>query len=104
SPGKPIEGGVPCATYIGEKGAGHYVKIVHNSIENGDMQIICEAYDVLKMLGGLKPAEMGAIFSEWTQGMLGSFLIEITADILKQKDPKTKKPLVDVILDTAGQK
>lgn len=104
SPGKPIKGGVPCATYIGENGAGHYVKMVHNGIEYGDMQMICEAYALMKDLLGLKPAEMGAIFSEWNEGMLGSFLIEITADILKQKDPVTKKPFVDIVLDTAGQK
>ncbi|HVS51775.1 MAG TPA: NADP-dependent phosphogluconate dehydrogenase [Opitutaceae bacterium] len=104
APGKPIVGGVPCATYIGENGAGHYVKMVHNGIEYGDMQMICEAYALMKGLLGLKAAEMGAIFSEWNQGMLGSFLIEITADILKQKDPVTKKPFVDIVLDTAGQK
>src|SRR4051794_6226471 len=104
APGKPIQGGVPCATYIGENGAGHYVKMVHNGIEYGDMQMICEAYDLMKRLGGFKAAEMGAIFTDWNQGMLGSFLIEITADILKQKDPTSKKPIVDVILDTAGQK
>src|SRR3954469_11491956 len=104
SPGNPISGGVPCAAYIGENGAGHYVKMVHNGIEYGDMQMICEAYDVMKRLGGFKASEMGAIFTEWNQGMLGSFLIEITADILKQKDPTSKKPIVDVILDTAGQK
>jgi hypothetical protein len=68
------------------------------------MQMICEAYALMQGLLGSRPAEMGAIFSEWNQGMLGSFLIEITADILKQKDPMTKKPIVDVILDTAGQK
>jgi len=68
------------------------------------MQMICEAYALMKGLSGMKPAEMGAIFSEWNQGMLGSFLIEITADILKQKDPVTKKPFVDIVLDTAGQK
>jgi len=104
APGKPITGGVPCAAYIGENGAGHYVKMCHNGIEYGDMQMICEAYALMKGLLGLKPAEMGAIFSEWNQGMLGSFLIEITADILKQKDPVTKKPFVDIVLDTAGQK
>src|SRR5687768_10654134 len=104
SPGKPIVGGVPCAAYMGENGAGHYVKMVHNGIEYGDMQMICEAYDLMKRLLGLKPAEMGVIFSEWNEGMLGSFLIEITADILKQKDPVTKKPFVDIVLDTAGQK
>jgi len=104
APGKPIVGGVPCATYIGENGAGHYVKMVHNGIEYGDMQMICEAYALMKGLLNLKPAEMGAIFSEWNEGQLGSFLIEITADILKQKDPVTKKPFVDIVLDTAGQK
>jgi len=105
APGKPIVGGVPCATYIGENGAGHYVKMVHNGIEYGDMQMICEAYALMQGLLGLKAAEMGAIFSEWNEGILGSFLIEITADILKQKDPATKKKaFVDVVLDTAGQK
>src|SRR3954469_2451322 len=104
SPGKPISGGVPCAAYIGENGAGHYVKMVHNGIEYGDMQMICEAYDLMKRLGGLKPAEMGAIFTEWNQGILDSFLIEITADILGQKDPVTKKPFVDIVMDAAGQK
>ena len=104
SPGKPITGGVPCAAYIGENGAGHYVKMCHNGIEYGDMQMICEAYALMKGLLGMKAPEMGAVFAEWNQGMLGSFLIEITADILKQKDPVTKKPIVDVILDTAGQK
>jgi 6-phosphogluconate dehydrogenase len=104
APGRPIQGGVPCATYIGENGAGHYVKMIHNGIEYGDMQMICEAYALMKDLLGLKPAEMGALFEEWNQGMLGSFLIEITADILKQKDPSSKKPFVDIVLDTAGQK
>ena len=104
APGKPVVGGVPCAAYIGENGAGHYVKMVHNGIEYGDMQMICEAYALMRGLLGLKPAEMGAIFSEWNSGSLDSFLIEITADILKQKDPSTKKPFVDIVLDTAGQK
>ena len=104
APGKPIIGGVPCATYIGENGAGHYVKMVLNGIEYGDMQIICEAYALMQGLLGLKAPEMGAIFTEWNEGMLGSFLIEITADILKQKDPASKKSFVDVVLDTAGQK
>jgi 6-phosphogluconate dehydrogenase len=103
-PGQPVKGGVPCTTYIGENGAGHYVKMVHNGIEYGDMQMICEAYALMRGLLGLKPAEMGEIFSEWNRGALDSFLIEITADILKQKDPMTKKPFVDVVLDTAGQK
>ena len=103
-PGQPVSGGVPCTTYIGANGAGHYVKMVHNGIEYGDMQMICEAYALMKGLLGLKPAEMGAIFSEWNTGILDSFLIEITADILKQKDPAGKKPFVDIVLDTAGQK
>jgi 6-phosphogluconate dehydrogenase len=103
-PGQPVSGGVPCAAYIGENGAGHYVKMVHNGIEYGDMQMICEAYALMRGLLGLKPAEMGAIFAEWNQGSLDSFLIEITADILRQKDPVTKKPFVDIVLDTAGQK
>ncbi len=97
-------GGVPCTTYIGENGAGHYVKMVHNGIEYGDMQMICEAYALMKGLLGLKPAEMSAVFTEWNHGILDSFLIEITADILQQKDPVTKKPFVDIVLDTAGQK
>ena len=78
--------------------------MVHNGIEYGDMQMICEAYDLMQGLLGLKPAEMGAIFTQWNAGALDSFLIEITADILKQRDPVTKKPFVEIVLDTAGQK
>ncbi len=104
TPGKPIKGGVPCTTYIGENGAGHYVKMVHNGIEYGDMQMICESYDLMKRLLGLSASEMGDIFSKWNKGTLDSFLIEITADILKQKDPVSDKAFVDVVLDTAGQK
>ena len=104
APGKPVTGGVPCTAYIGENGAGHYVKMVHNGIEYGDMQMICEAYALMKGLLGLKPAEMGAIFTGWNTGVLDSYLVEITADILRQKDPATRKPFVDVVLDTAGQK
>ena len=103
-PGKPVEGGFSCTAYIGPDGAGHYVKMVHNGIEYGDMQMVCEAYDLMQNVLGLTPAEMGAIFSEWNQGELDSFLIEITADILKQNDPVTGKPFVDIVLDTAGQK
>jgi 6-phosphogluconate dehydrogenase len=95
---------VPCTAYIGENGAGHYVKMVHNGIEYGDMQMICEAYALMRGLLGLKPAEMARSSPSGTQGILDSFLIEITADILQQKDPVTKKPFVDVVLDTAGQK
>ncbi|MDB6165672.1 MAG: gndA [Lacunisphaera sp.] len=106
TPGHPVVGGVPCTTYIGENGAGHYVKMVHNGIEYGDMQMICEAYALMQGLLGLKAAEMGEIFAEWNHGALDSFLIEITADILRQNDPasKKKKAFVDVVLDTAGQK
>ncbi|MGF1447788.1 MAG: NADP-dependent phosphogluconate dehydrogenase [Opitutales bacterium] len=103
-PGKPVQGGVPCTAYIGENGAGHYVKMVHNGIEYGDMQMICEAYDLLRNLLGLQPAEIGKIFEDWNQGALDSFLMEISADILQQADPDTGKPFVDVVLDTAGQK
>ncbi|MGK0498967.1 MAG: 6-phosphogluconate dehydrogenase [Oceanicoccus sp.] len=104
SPGKPIEGGVPCTAYIGANGAGHYVKMVHNGIEYGDMQMICEAYDLMRSVLGLSPAEMGNIFERWNKGRLDSFLIEITADILKQIDPETGVPFVDIVLDAAGQK
>jgi 6-phosphogluconate dehydrogenase len=104
APGKPVEGGFSCTAYIGPNGAGHYVKMVHNGIEYGDMQMICEAYDLMQNVLGLSPSEMGEIFSEWNQGDLDSFLIEITADILKQADPETGQPFVDQVLDTAGQK
>jgi 6-phosphogluconate dehydrogenase len=104
TPGQPVEGGVPCATYIGENGAGHYVKMVHNGIEYGDMQMICEAYALMGKLLGMEPAEMSKVFGEWNTGVLDSFLIEITTDILQQTDPDTGKPFVDIVLDTAGQK
>lgn len=104
APGKPVKGGFSCTAYIGPNGAGHYVKMVHNGIEYGDMQMICEAYDLMQNVLGLSPSEMGEIFSEWNQGDLDSFLIEITADILKQADPVTGQPFVDQVLDTAGQK
>ena len=103
-PGKPVEGGVPCSAYIGPDGAGHYVKMVHNGIEYGDMQMICEAYDLMQHVLGMTPPEMGKVFEEWNGGLLDSFLIEITADILQQADPETGKPFVDIVLDTAGQK
>ena len=104
APGKPIEGGVPCSTYIGENGAGHYVKMVHNGIEYGDMQMICEAYDLMRKLLGMSAPEIAAVFREWNTGVLDSFLIEITAEVLAQKDPASGGDLVDMILDTAGQK
>lgn len=93
-----------CCTYIGPDGAGHYVKMVHNGIEYGDMQLICEAYQLLKDVLGADADELQSIFTEWNKGELDSYLIEITADIFKQKDAETGKPMVDVILDTAGQK
>ncbi len=104
APGKPVVGGVPCTAYIGADGAGHYVKMVHNGIEYGDMQMICEAYDLLQRLLGLAPDAIGDIFAQWNTGVLDSFLIEISAAVMRQKDPVTGKPFVDVVLDTAGQK
>ncbi|SMO38278.1 NADP-dependent phosphogluconate dehydrogenase [Melghirimyces algeriensis] len=96
--------GDPCTTYIGPDGAGHYVKMVHNGIEYGDMQLISEAYHLMKEVLGLNTDELHQVFQEWNQGELDSYLIEITADIFTKKDEETGKPLVDVILDTAGQK
>jgi 6-phosphogluconate dehydrogenase len=104
APGKPVKGGVPCTTYIGADGAGHYVKMVHNGIEYADMQLISEAYALMRNVLGMSPAELSKIFAEWNKCDLDSFLIEITADILQQADPITKKPFVDVVLDAAGQK
>lgn len=95
----------PCVTYIGPGGAGHYVKMVHNGIEYGDMQLIAEAYDLLKSVLGLNAARLHEIFSEWnTTPELNSYLIEITADVFKKIDPDTGLPLVDLIMDAAGQK
>ncbi|MFC3800713.1 NADP-dependent phosphogluconate dehydrogenase [Cohnella sp. GCM10012308] len=96
--------GDPCSTYIGADGAGHYVKMVHNGIEYGDMQLIGEAYHLLKDVLGLGAGELHEIFAEWNKGELDSYLIEITADIFSKTDPETGKPMVDVILDSAGQK
>lgn len=99
------EDGAPCVTYIGPNGAGHYVKMVHNGIEYGDMQLIAESYDLMKNILDLSVEEMADIFKEWNQGELDSYLIEITADILTRKDDEgTGKPVVDVILDAAGNK
>lgn len=99
------EDGTPCVTYIGPDGAGHYVKMVHNGIEYGDMQLIAESYDLMQNILGLSVDEMAEIFNEWNQGELDSFLIEITADILTRKDDlDTGLPVVDVILDAAGNK
>jgi 6-phosphogluconate dehydrogenase len=94
----------PCCTYIGTDGAGHYVKMVHNGIEYGDMQLISEAYSLLKDVLGLSNEELYEVFSEWNKGELDSYLIEITRDIFRKKDEVTSKPMLDVILDAAGQK
>lgn len=96
--------GEACTTYIGPDGAGHYVKMVHNGIEYGDMQLISESYFILKQVLGLSAEELHEVFAEWNKGELDSYLIEITADIFTKKDEETGKPLVDVILDKAGQK
>ncbi|MBY6051306.1 NADP-dependent phosphogluconate dehydrogenase [Cytobacillus firmus] len=96
--------GEACTTYIGPDGAGHYVKMVHNGIEYGDMQLISESYFLLKNVLGLTAEELHEVFADWNKGELDSYLIEITADIFTKKDKETGKPLVDVILDTAGQK
>jgi 6-phosphogluconate dehydrogenase len=94
----------PCVTYIGPDGAGHFVKMVHNGIEYGDMQLIAEAYELLRRGVGLKADELAKVFDEWNRGALESFLIEITAKIFRVRDPETGGPLVDRVLDKAGQK
>ncbi|ROO27495.1 NADP-dependent phosphogluconate dehydrogenase [Salinisphaera japonica] len=98
------EDGTPCTTYIGPDGAGHYVKMVHNGIEYGDMQLICESYAVLKHIVGFSNAELADIFAEWNSGELDSYLIEITAQIFTKKDDETGEDLVDKVLDRAAQK
>jgi 6-phosphogluconate dehydrogenase len=98
------EDGVPCVDYMGPWGAGHYVKMVHNGIEYGDMQLIAEIYDLLHRGLGITHHELGELFSEWNQGVLSSYLIEITADILKTMDLETDQPILNVILDEAKQK
>jgi 6-phosphogluconate dehydrogenase len=94
----------PCVTYVGPDGAGHFVKMVHNGIEYGDMQLIAEAYDLLRKALGLTADEVAEVFAGWNRGPLESYLIDITAQILRVRDPQTGKPLVDVVLDEAGQK
>ncbi|GAE24912.1 6-phosphogluconate dehydrogenase [Halalkalibacter wakoensis JCM 9140] len=96
--------GDACCTYIGPNGAGHYVKMVHNGIEYGDMQLICESYHLMRDVLGLSAQELHETFKEWNEGELDSYLIEITKDIFTKIDDETGKPMVDVILDTAGQK
>jgi 6-phosphogluconate dehydrogenase len=98
-----VEDGSPCCNWVGSDGAGHFVKMVHNGIEYGDMQLICEAYSLMGA-AGLTAAEMSKVFGEWNEGELDSYLIEITRDILAKKDDETGEAMVDVILDTAGQK
>lgn len=96
--------GTPCCAWIGTDGAGHFVKMVHNGIEYADMQVIGEAYNLLRSAAGIEPAEQSEIFTEWNKGELSSFLIEITAEVLGHVDAKTGKPFVDVVVDSAGQK
>jgi 6-phosphogluconate dehydrogenase len=98
-----VEDGTPCCDWVGENGAGHFVKMVHNGIEYGDMQLICEAYNLMKTGLGMSAEEMHQVFAEWQTGELNSYLVEITRDILAFKD-QDGQPLVDKILDTAGQK
>ncbi|MCS6953255.1 MAG: NADP-dependent phosphogluconate dehydrogenase [Bryobacterales bacterium] len=94
----------PCCAYIGRGGAGHYVKMVHNGMEYGIMQLLAESYDIMKRLLGMSAAEMQPVFARWNEGPLNSYLVEITAAILSRTDPETGLPLVEVILDRAGQK
>ncbi len=98
-----VDDGTPCCDWVGEEGAGHYVKMVHNGIEYGDMQLICEAYDLLKRSLNLSANELHVIFAEWNKGELDSYLVEISRDIFAKED-EDGQPLVDKILDTAGQK
>jgi 6-phosphogluconate dehydrogenase len=99
-----VEDGTPCCDWVGNGGAGHFVKMVHNGIEYGDMQMICEAYFLMERVLGLSPEEMQRIFGDWNRGELNSYLIEISSDIMGTKDPETGKAMIHVILDTAGQK
>jgi 6-phosphogluconate dehydrogenase len=99
-----VADGTPCCDWVGSDGAGHYVKMVHNGIEYGDMQMIAEAYFLMRHLLGMTPPEMHEVFKKWNEGELNSYLIEITRDILAYMDEETGRPIVDVILDTAGQK
>src|SRR5437899_6480387 len=96
--------GEPCCRYMGPDGAGHYVKMVHNGIEYGDIQLICEAYATLKDVLAMQPSQLAEIFAEWNEGELDSYLIDITSLIFRKIDPETGKPLIDMILDKAGQK
>ncbi|WP_318215521.1 NADP-dependent phosphogluconate dehydrogenase [Streptomyces sp. SCL15-6] len=99
-----VVGDEPCVTHVGTNGAGHFVKMIHNGIEYADMQLIGEAYDLLRTVGGLDPRAIADIFTEWNKGTLESYLIEITADVLRHVDQATGQPFVDVVLDRAGSK
>ncbi len=99
-----VADGTPCCDWVGPEGAGHFVKMVHNGIEYGDMQLICEAYHVMRAMLALEPPAMHDIFARWNRGVLDSYLVEITRDILGFTDPDTGQPMIDLILDTAGQK
>jgi 6-phosphogluconate dehydrogenase len=99
-----VDDGSPCCEWVGDNGAGHYVKMIHNGIEYGDMQMICEAYDILRQVLGMEAAEMAEVFAEWNTSELDSYLIEITAEILAKTDEESGKPMIDLILDAAGQK
>ena len=98
------EDGAPCVAHVGTDGAGHFVKMVHNGIEYADMQLIAEAYDLLRRVGGLTPVEIADVFAEWNRGDLESYLIEITAEVLRHEDAATGRPFVDVVVDRAGMK
>jgi 6-phosphogluconate dehydrogenase len=99
-----VDDGSPCCEWLGNDGAGHFVKMVHNGIEYGDMQMICEAYALMRNMLGMEPRDISAVFGEWNEGELDSYLIEITRDILAKEDDETGLPMVDVIMDKAGQK
>ena len=99
-----VDDGSPCCEWLGNDGAGHFVKMVHNGIEYGDMQMICEAYSLMRNVLKMEPGEISTVFGEWNEGELDSYLIEITRDILAKTDDETGKPMVDVIMDKAGQK
>jgi 6-phosphogluconate dehydrogenase len=99
-----VEDGTPCCDWLGSDGAGHFVKMTHNGIEYGDMQLTCEAYNLMAHGLGMSAPEMHGVFKKWNEGVLDSYLIEITRDILGYTDPETGRPMVDMILDTAGQK
>jgi 6-phosphogluconate dehydrogenase len=99
-----VDGGTPCCDWVGQEGAGHFVKMVHNGIEYGDIQLICESYHLLSALLGLSVDQLHEVFARWNTGVLDSYLIEITRDIFGFRDPETGAPMIDLILDTAGQK